>query len=251
MGKCPGQDTRFWTSDDISSAPCPNCGKLLEFWKTEPRRRCFGCGKNVLNPKLDLGCAKSCAHAADCLGLTPTTGSKDNSLADSLIEEMKKVFGDDRKRISHALEVLDNAERMLLVEEADPLVVKASAILHDIGIHEAERKHGSNAGRYQEIEGPPIARAILERSHIDSARVEHICRIVGSHHSAADIDTPEFRILWDADRLANVPEECAGKDRAAQERHVRQAFRTGTGRFLAAYRLLGEGAAGSSGDARG
>ena len=48
-------------------------------------------------------------------------------------------------------------------------MVRAAAILHDIGIHEAERKHGSSSGRLQELEGPPIARAILEASNVDLA----------------------------------------------------------------------------------
>ena len=33
--------------------------------------------------------------------------------------------------------------------------------MHDIGIHEAERKYNSSAGNYQELEGPAIAADIL------------------------------------------------------------------------------------------
>ena len=40
-------------------------------------------------------------------------------------------------------------------------VILSAAYLHDIGIHEAERKYQSTAARYQEEEGPPIAREIL------------------------------------------------------------------------------------------
>ncbi|MBI5725989.1 MAG: HD domain-containing protein [Planctomycetes bacterium] len=238
LSRCPGQDRRFWKSEDVFDAPCPNCGKILEFWKIEPRRRCCGCGKSVLNPKLDLGCAKWCKHASDCLGFTEAGGTAE-SLADSIIQEMKNVFGSDKKRITHALEVLSYAEQILSGESADPLVVKASAILHDIGIQEAERKHGSAAGNYQELEGPPIARDILRKFQIDAERIEHICRIVGSHHSAKDIDTPEFRIIWDADRLANAAEECPSPDRAAAEAYIQRMFRTENGKSLAAHKLLG------------
>ena len=59
-------------------------------------------------------------------------------------------------------------------------MIKASAILHDVGIHEAERKYGSAAGKYQEIEGPPIAGEILKKSDIPSEAVEHICRIIAN-----------------------------------------------------------------------
>lgn len=235
ISRCPGQDRRYWRSDQVFDAPCPSCGKPLEFWKSEARRRCINCGKYVLNPQLDLGCAKWCKQAAECLGL-PVSGSKADSLCDALIEEMKKVFGQDRQRIGHALEVLDYAERILQGEPGDPgdpLVVKASAVLHDIGIQEAERKHGSAGGRYQEIEGPPIARAILAKFEIDADRVEHICRIIAHHHSVGDVDSPEFRIIWDADRLANIPAECPGSDPAKLAKHVKRCFRTQTGRELA------------------
>jgi len=241
LSHCPGQDRRFWRSEDVFDAPCPNCGMILEFWKTEPRRRCCGCGKNVLNPKLDLGCAKWCKHASDCLGFTAAASTAD-SLADSIMQEMKKVFGADRKRITHALEVLNCAEQILSSESADPLVVKASAILHDIGIQEAERKHGSATGPYQELEGPPIARGILQKFQVDAERVNHICRIVGSLRTADDINTPEFCIIRDADRLANVAEECPSPDRGAAEAYIQRMFRTESGRSLAARKLLGQDA---------
>ena len=238
ISRCPGQDFRYIKSQDVFEAPCPYCGKSLEFWKNDPRRRCTGCGKNVVNPHLDSGCAKWCRFAADCLGLSPAASQTD-SLCQGLIEEMRRVFGEDSRQIQHALAVLDYAESILPNEHADPLVVKAAAVLHDIGIHQAEQKHGSPAGKYQEAEGPPIAREILQKLQVDPVRAEHVCRIVGSHHSASDIDTPEFRILWDADRLASAGEECREMDRAALERHVRTAFRTQTGRALAARKLLG------------
>jgi len=75
---------------------------------------------------------------------------------EDIAAEMRKLFGEDQKRIDHALSVLSFAEQILNDEPGDREVVVAAALLHDIGIHEAERKYGSSAGRYQEIEGPPI-----------------------------------------------------------------------------------------------
>ena len=66
--RCPGQDTRLWRPEDIFEAPCPHCGESIEFWKDDPRRKCRGCGKDVPNPKLDLGCAQWCKYAKECLG---------------------------------------------------------------------------------------------------------------------------------------------------------------------------------------
>ena len=155
------------------------------------------------------------------------------SLCDRLAARMKETFGADRRRIDHALKVLDHAETIQEAEGGDPLIVRAAAILHDIGIHEAERKHGSVAGRFQEIEGPPIARAILEEFQLNKETIDHVCRIVGSHHSARDIDTREFRVVWDADWLVNISDEHTGSSREKLVKLIARVFKTKRGRALA------------------
>jgi len=143
---------------------------------------------------------------------------------------MGDEFDGDRKRIAHAMLVFGRARELLGHEEGDPRVTLAAALLHDIGIREAERKHGSSAEPYQETEGPPIARRILEEIGLDEPTIEHVCRIVGSHHSARDIDSPEFRIVWDADNLVNLSEGFAGHDRAQFESTIEKVFKTKNGR---------------------
>jgi HD superfamily phosphodiesterase len=155
-------------------------------------------------------------------------------IRESLIARMASVFGDDSRRIDHAMAVLGYAESIL----ADSpgvcgLVVRSAAILHDIGIHAAEQKHGSSSGKYQELEGPPIAREILESMDIDPGAVDHICRIVANHHSARDIDTPEFRIIWDADWLVNIPDEHDTSDSKSISELIDKVFKTPTGRTTA------------------
>jgi hypothetical protein len=254
---CPGQDKRFWKASDIQESPCPHCGSILEFWKDDARRRCPSCGRQVANPSFDMGCAKWCKYATACLGQPTATSAgsgqaaaTEEALCDTLIREMKTVFGDDRRRIAHALEVLDHAEKIMLAEGGDPLVIRAAAVLHDIGIREAERKHGSNAGHLQELEGPPIASPILERLGIDPERRDHILRIIANHHTrpspapsagsgqalseAERVDTPEFRILWDADRIANIPEECERMTPDQARAFVARAYLTPAGRTMGA-----------------
>lgn len=150
-----------------------------------------------------------------------------------LISEMKSVFGTDDKRISHALAVLDFAEQIYCTEGGDELVVTAAAVLHDIGIHQAEQKHNSAAGNYQEIEGPPIARSILEKYGVEHEQIEHICKIIANHHSSKDIDTGEFRILWDADWLVNLKEFAANSDRLKLSGMIDRVFKTGRGQKIA------------------
>ena len=235
--QCPGQDTRYWKPDDIFEIPCQACGNLVEFFKTDVRRRCPECGKRIQNPKVSLGCARWCSYAKECLGFDPKAlelaDSAELSLTDRLVDAVKGEFGDDQPRVTHALLVLDRAQELLRREQGDPRVVLAAALLHDIGIPEAERRHGSSAVEHQEAEGPPIARRILEELGMDEDTIEHVCRIVGSHHSAGDIDTHEFRIVWDADRLMEVPEEFLRYDGERLQGIIDRVFRTESGRLQA------------------
>jgi HD superfamily phosphodiesterase len=124
---------------------------------------------------------------------------------------METYFGADKRRIEHALQVAGYARELLAFIDADETVTMAAAYLHDIGIPEAERKYGSCAGQYQEKEGPPVAREILNELGAPEHLVSAVCALVGSHHTPAAIDSPEFRILWDADALVNLAEILPGK----------------------------------------
>ena len=154
-------------------------------------------------------------------------------LAQQLVAAMEREFGDDHKRIGHALSVLRWARELSRDEGGDARVVLAAAVLHDIGILEAERKHGWSGARYQEPEGPPIARRIMEGIGLGARTIDHVCRIVGSHHSARDIDTLEFRIIWDADHLVNIPETLRESGRHQYRGNIDTSFKTGAGREMA------------------
>jgi len=211
MSQCPGQDRRYWKPADVFESPCSCCGEPLEFWKDDPRRRCHACGGIVSNPRFDLGCAQWCQFAANCLG--QPVGDAGEALVDALIREMRTVFGDDQRRIRHALAVLDHAEQILAGEGGDPLIVRAAAVLHDTGTQ-------------------AVARPILERLGVDAERAGHVLRIIDSHHSARDVDTPESRILWDADCLANIPDECGAKTPEEAHTLVERLYRTAAGRAI-------------------
>ncbi len=146
---------------------------------------------------------------------------------------MEQYFGDDRRRICHALKVADFAERILREEPGDRELVLAAAFLHDIGIHEAERKHGSTAGNLQEIEGPPIARRILSSLGYEKAFVDEVCEIIASHHSPGEVETDNFRVIWDADWLVNIPDELDLNDTDRMRKTIGKVFMTATGRRLA------------------
>ena len=231
MVRCPGQDQRFWKPDDIFEVECSGCGRAVEFFKDEPKLKCRGCGQTVVNPKIDLGCAEWCQYAEQCLGVSTIKTLR--GIRDKLVHEMEEYFADDEKRIEHAMAVLNYAEQIQAVEGGDPLVVRAAAILHDIGIHQAERKHGSSAGKYQETEGSSIAAEILNKHNISPEVVEHVCKIIANHHSAKDIDTTEFRVVWDADGLVNTPAEFPDAGDDDLRAIIEERFKTPEGRRIA------------------
>lgn len=239
---CPGQDTSFWDKGDIFDVTCSRCGYSVEFFRDDATRRCPRCGQKLENPRLTLGCAQWCQYAEKCLGYDPKTiqlkAEKESSLADKLIEGVKEVFGDDQPRITHALRVFEAAQELLRGEEANPRIVVAAALLHDIGTKEAERRHGSAAPRFQELEGPPIARRILEDLDMAEKDIQHVCQIVANHHSAREIDTPGFRVVWDADWLVNIPEEHPGLEPKRLRQLIEKTFRTPTGKRIALERFL-------------
>jgi hypothetical protein len=153
------------------------------------------------------------------------------------IEKVRKAmmdyFGEDRRRIDHALGVARYAEEILRHEPGSRELVLATAFLHDIGIHEAERKYGSAAGNLQEIEGPPIARNILASLGYDKALVDEVCDIIAAHHSPGEVETDNFRIIWDADWLVNVGDELDLDDTENLKKSIDRIFMTPTGKALA------------------
>jgi HD superfamily phosphodiesterase len=151
----------------------------------------------------------------------------------SLIEAMEVYFGQDIKRITHARQVTEYAEELLVTEKGDYAIVIAAAVLHDIGIPEAERKYHSTSGKYQEIEGPPIARDILLRLRFPSHQIEEVCQIIGHHHSPDAANTTNFKILYDADWLVNLKDEFPTKDRNRLSAAIEKLFLTDTGKILA------------------
>lgn len=152
---------------------------------------------------------------------------------EALISGMESYFGSDSKRIAHAHKVTEYAERLIGPERGDPTVVVAAAIFHDIGIPNAEKKHGSALGKYQEVEGPPVARDILTGLGLLSAQIDEVCEIIAHHHSPGEITTQNFKILYDADWLVNLRDEYDIRDRTKLTTIIDRVFLTDAGKSLA------------------
>lgn len=153
-----------------------------------------------------------------------------SQISGSVMKRMIEYFDGDVRRINHALKVYGFAKSIgelegIAAEKLD--VLEAAAILHDIGIKESERKYSSSAGKYQEIEGPPIAREILKEFDPDSGFIDRVCYLVGNHHSYGKIDDIDFQILAEADFLVNIHED--GMERNQIETICHKYFRTAAG----------------------
>jgi len=113
-------------------------------------------------------------------------------------------FGNDFRRITHALEVLKYSEKIEEEREAcDHDVLVAASLLHDIGIKRSEEMLGYNDGRTQEEYGPPVAQDLLQSIGFPDEKIVKVCEIIGNHHSPSRYDYAELRILKEADRIVN------------------------------------------------
>ena len=126
-------------------------------------------------------------------------------MVSSILKKMILYYSDDVKRVNHALKVYGFARciaRQEGLNEKEALIVDVASILHDIGIKEAERKHHSSKGKFQEIEGPPVARELLKDVALEPAILERVCYLIGNHHSYQKIDGIDFQILIEANSIS-------------------------------------------------
>lgn len=220
VSKCPGQNTQFWGPNDIYSVDCPKCGKPVEFFKDDIRRRCTRCGHMFLNPKLNLGCARWCQFGDQCIGSMDKEEFKE-----IVVAGMKEFYGDDQGKIDHALDVVGFAEEIMEEQEdVNPKVVIAAAVLYDIGIDETQKP--AQKSRAADTETFPTVRRILENSGSKDKLIEEVCRILEGHHQPEKEETPEGKIVHDAFQLARITKKFGEKDQAAVKDSIHELFLT-------------------------
>ncbi len=207
--QCPGQDSRYWSGEDVFETKCSKCGHIVEFFKDDSQQKCRNCGHRMLNPKIDFGCASYCPFADQCLGSMPPElmSKRDDLFKDKLAIAMRKYFGTDHRRIKHAEQVASFAEEIGKLEKANMAVIFAAAYLHDIGIKEAEKKYNSSAPKYQHAEGPPVAKEVLTDLKANDELIDEVCDIIGHHHLPRDEETTNFKVIYDADLIVNLDEK--------------------------------------------
>ena len=152
-------------------------------------------------------------------------------LVNEVLDSAITYNGNDIRRINHLLKVFSFAHHIGVMENCNSqlqTIIDISAILHDIGIHESERKYNSSDGKWQEIEGPLVAKDLLRNLNLDDKILERVLFLIGHHHSYAAIDGDDFQILVEADFLVNIFEGNMGDCKKIKD----EIFKTKTGTRL-------------------
>ena len=147
-----------------------------------------------------------------------------NNKVGNVIYKVIEYFGDDVRRINHFLKVYGYAK---MIGECENLDDSMQEILHDVGIKVAEQKYNSSAGHYQQLEGPPVAKKILDELGYPDDFVERVMYLIAHHHTYTNIDGMDYQILVEADFLVNADEDRLSSD--AIENFKEKIFKTTTG----------------------
>lgn len=136
-------------------------------------------------------------------------------MINTMLNRMIAYNAGDPMRIQHSVKVFAFAQNIARNEQcSEDLVFTLSlaAILHDIGIHNAEEKYHSSAGNYQEREGPPVAEKLMEDLPMEKSVKDRILYLIGNHHTYTNINGIDYQILIEADFLVNIFEDRLHKE---------------------------------------
>ncbi len=159
LSKCPGQDTRYWTADDIHEQPCPHCGETIEFWKTDIRVRCPHCKQKAVNPRFNLGCAEWCAYAEQCLG-SAARGTAPQPLRQVLDRELSRLVHGLPLQLKEVKKMMVEVEEKCRTIKVDPLPILTALVV--LGAQEL--------GRLMDV--PAFLRNLTEEHHFPLEAVQ-------------------------------------------------------------------------------
>jgi len=141
--------------------------------------------------------------------------------------------------VEHALKVFSYAFSIAAqegIEGDDLLTLQCAAVLHDIGIPNAIKVHGSSKGPYQEKEGALLVPGFLEKAGWPGDITDKGVWLVGSHHTYSKAgDDILLQILMEADFLVNMSESA---DKYHPKDVKEKFFKTKTGNDFLTYLFL-------------
>lgn len=147
-----------------------------------------------------------------------------------VLNAMIEYYAGDARRVNHFLKVFGFAKA---IGEAEGLeqetqeILEVAALTHDIGIKNSEINYQSAAGIYQQLEGPPESRKLLESLRFPEPLIERVCWLIAHHHTYDAITEIDYQILVEADFLVNAFEDDLSGPAIQSFRD--KLFRTGTG----------------------
>jgi hypothetical protein len=77
----------------------------------------------------------------------------------------------------------------------------------------------------------------MKELNINNEIINEVCEIIAHHHTPNIIDTPNFKILWDADLITNIKEEGI----TLNEQKIKKLFKTDEGKKIAEREVLKKG----------
>ena len=155
------------------------------------------------------------------------------NLIGQIITAMIAYYAGDVRRINHFLKVYGFAKaigEMEGLDESTQEILEIAALTHDIGIKNSEKKYNSSAGNYQQIEGPPEAKKLLEGLGIESGVIDRVCWLIAHHHTYTGIQGIDYQILVEADFLVNFYEDNVSQDSIQSIRD--KIFKTLSGKMI-------------------
>jgi hypothetical protein len=217
---------RYWKPDDIFDVCCPFCDAEIEFWKDEPMRMCRGCGMEVRNPRIDLGCAKWCKSAAECLGVNAEEHAAAAPIIDRVRARLQRTLEDNPEARQNAEDVHAIADTLLAAEGGDPCVIKTAALLAGAFWLDPQSDASENTN------------AILNGIDLAPDRAATIRSLLQALPLSAPVNSPELAVVQDAvtiTRWRHAGTETGQKPTAEE---ITAAIHTNSAKILARHSTL-------------
>jgi hypothetical protein len=169
----------------------------VELFKDENSARCRQCGHRFVNPKKSFDCAQWCSYAEECTGV-PLAGSLalGEGFASHLVQTIESAFPDRPREQAEALLIFQHAKELLAEESGDSRCVLAVSLLLPFVRNGAV---SSRMGADVETSGELLRRMGLEEPVVGQAEM-----LLLAFQRSQVLDTAEYRIVRDADRLAEL-----------------------------------------------
>lgn len=132
-----------------------------------------------------------------------------------VINAMIGYYSGDPHQINHLLKVYGFAKTIgegQSLDEDIKEILEVAAVMHDVGIKNSIKKYNDGSGNYQQIEGPPEARKLLEGMNYESKLIDRVCWLIAHHHTYDNIEGVDYQILVEADFLVNIYENKMSPD---------------------------------------